>query len=205
MFCRDTPPPPPPPPGPQTGCTPGYWKQTQHFDSWATPILPATSFEAVFGNIPGADVSFLQALQGGGGSDLEGALRILRRAAAAAYLNALLADDVLNFGYPPELIVAYVNQVANTQNRDAILVARRDARRAQQPELPAELSGTSLDSLDAVRRIPSRRAALSCTPASRGGRRASPPRWRRLPRCASSATLPWPSPSHSPPSPGPVR
>src|SRR5262245_29821740 len=35
------------------GCTPGYWKQSQHFDSWVGHS-PNDSFEAVFGrDVPG--------------------------------------------------------------------------------------------------------------------------------------------------------
>src|SRR6476620_1824848 len=62
------PPPPPPPPGTQ-GCTPGYWKQTQHFDSWKV-YQPTDSFNAVFGLTgPFANSwTLLDALsQGGGG------------------------------------------------------------------------------------------------------------------------------------------
>ena len=61
-------PPPPPPPGGQ-GCTPGYWKQEQHFDSWVG-YSPTDSFNAVFGLTgPFADsLTLLDALnQGGGG------------------------------------------------------------------------------------------------------------------------------------------
>ncbi len=36
-----------PPPGGE-GCTPGYWKQTQHFDSWVG-FQPSQFFDAVFG------------------------------------------------------------------------------------------------------------------------------------------------------------
>ena len=36
-----------PPPGGE-GCTPGYWKQTQHFDSWVG-FAPSDWFDAVFG------------------------------------------------------------------------------------------------------------------------------------------------------------
>jgi hypothetical protein len=120
VFCSEDPP-PPPPPGPFAGCTPGYWKQTQHFDSWPAGVQPATSFESVFGPIPGDSPSFLDALQGGGGSGLEGALKILRRAAAAAYLNAAQPDNLLNYGYDPTFLVFVVNQVANSGDRNLIL------------------------------------------------------------------------------------
>ena len=42
----------PPPPGGE-GCTPGFWKQDQHFDSWVG-FAPTDSFETVFGvSVPG--------------------------------------------------------------------------------------------------------------------------------------------------------
>ena len=28
------------------GCTPGYWKQEQHFDSWTSPLAPTADFTA---------------------------------------------------------------------------------------------------------------------------------------------------------------
>ncbi len=47
------------------GCTPGYWKQSQHFDSW-TGYSPSTQFSAVFENaFPGK--TLLQVLEQGGG------------------------------------------------------------------------------------------------------------------------------------------
>jgi hypothetical protein len=71
----------PPPPGDQ-GCTPGYWKQDQHFDSWPAGITPSTTFTSIFG--VGGTLTFLEALGlNGGGTDA------LWRHGAAAYLNAL--------------------------------------------------------------------------------------------------------------------
>jgi hypothetical protein len=69
------------PPGLE-GCTPGYWKQPQHFDSWPAPYTPSTLFSSVFENaFPG--MTLLQvASQGGGG------LNALGRHTVAALLNA---------------------------------------------------------------------------------------------------------------------
>jgi hypothetical protein len=72
---------PPPPPG-NEGCTPGYWKQDQHFDSWPAPYTPNTLFSSVFENaFPG--MTLLQVLQQGGGG-----LNALGRHTVAALLNA---------------------------------------------------------------------------------------------------------------------
>jgi hypothetical protein len=78
----------PPPDG--EGCTPGYWKQTQHFDSWTSPYMPATPFSAVFEDaFPGPEMSMtlLQVLSQGGGG-----LKALGRHTVAALLNAASPD-----------------------------------------------------------------------------------------------------------------
>jgi hypothetical protein len=68
------------------GCTPGYWKQTQHFGNWTAPYTPRTKFDAVFADAFG-EKTLLQVLwQGGGG------LNALGRHAVAALLNAASAD-----------------------------------------------------------------------------------------------------------------
>lgn len=118
VFCGAPPPPPPPPPPTVGGCTPGYWKQEQHFDSYVgTGIAPGTSFNSIFVGYPLADIVWYFALDGGGGPGLEGALKILRRAAAAAYLNAAK----LNYGASTARVVAAVTNAAASNNRNTIL------------------------------------------------------------------------------------
>ena len=67
------------------GCTPGYWKQPQHFDSWPAGIEPSDLFGPAFLNTTTfANITLLAVLeQGGGGS------KALGRHAVAALLNAL--------------------------------------------------------------------------------------------------------------------
>lgn len=83
-----------PPPAPAQGCTPGYWRQDQHFDSWVpTGYAPGDDFEAVFG----VDASFdphtlLDAVWLGGGGE-----NALARHAVAALLNAASPD--VNYFY----------------------------------------------------------------------------------------------------------
>ncbi len=89
---------PTPPPGGGEGCTPGYWKQAHHFDSWPAPYTPGTLFSDVFENaFPGR--TLVQVLgQGGGG------LNALGRHTVAALLNGgstgvsfdLSAQQVIN-------------------------------------------------------------------------------------------------------------
>lgn len=68
------------------GCTPGYWKQDQHFDSWTAPYTPGTLFGDVFEDaFPGMTLLDVAA-QGGGG------LKALGRHTVAALLNAASPD-----------------------------------------------------------------------------------------------------------------
>ena len=79
--------PPPPPPPCKQGCTPGYWKQPQHMDSWeATGYLPEQTVFSAFGYGPD-DVSLLGALKTGGGGETA-----FLRHAVAALLNASHPD-----------------------------------------------------------------------------------------------------------------
>jgi len=95
-FNRATP--PPPPPGGGEGCTPGYWKQSQHFDSWPAPYTPNTLFSSVFENaFPGKTLVQVAGTGGGG-------LNALGRHTVAALLNGasagvdydLTAQDVID-------------------------------------------------------------------------------------------------------------
>lgn len=75
-------PPPPPPPTGGEGCTPGYWKQPQHFDSWAAPYTPSTLFSSVFADaFPGMNLVQVASLHGGG-------LNALGRHTVAALLSS---------------------------------------------------------------------------------------------------------------------
>jgi hypothetical protein len=62
------------------GCTPGYWKQEQHFDSWVN-YRTYDYFDEIFG--VGPHITLLDALWARGGGE-----NALRRHAVAALLNA---------------------------------------------------------------------------------------------------------------------
>jgi hypothetical protein len=66
------------------GCTLGYWKQSQHFDSWVG-YAPTDYYDVVFG--VGPHITLLAALQSGGG----GVYALLRHS-TAALLNASSPD-----------------------------------------------------------------------------------------------------------------
>lgn len=67
------------------GCTPGYWKQPHHMDSWNdTDYLPGDDFDTIFGvDLFEPDVTLLEALNLRGGG-----LNAFARHAVAALLNA---------------------------------------------------------------------------------------------------------------------
>ena len=86
------------PPGDE-GCTPGYWKQDQHFGSWA-PVALNTTFSSVFGaGIFGG--TLLEALGLNGGE-----LNALIRHGAAAYLNASNGD--VDYAYTTAQVIDIV-------------------------------------------------------------------------------------------------
>jgi hypothetical protein len=77
-----TPTPTPTPPQKGEGCTPGYWKQEQHLDSWTAPYAPTTLFNDVFADaFPGMTLVQVLKLEGAG-------LNALGRHAVAALLSA---------------------------------------------------------------------------------------------------------------------
>lgn len=85
------------------GCTPGFWKQRQHFDRWTPPYTPSTLFSAVFENaFPG--MTLLQVLKQRGGG-----LKALGRHAVAALLNAASPD--VNYDLTVNQVIAEFNAV----------------------------------------------------------------------------------------------
>jgi hypothetical protein len=110
-----------PPPGDE-GCTPGYWKQEQHFDSWEGH----DPTDLVGGVFTGADASLaddtlLQALNYGGGPGLLGAQQILLRAAVAALLNA--SSSGVDYTLTEAQVIAAVDAALASGDRDTILAA----------------------------------------------------------------------------------
>jgi hypothetical protein len=78
------------PPSGGEGCTPGYWKQDHHLDSWAaTGYSPSQTVSSVFGPLDDSvdDLELLEALWLRGGK-----LKALMRHAVAALLNSAHPD-----------------------------------------------------------------------------------------------------------------
>jgi hypothetical protein len=108
---------------PFEGCTPGYWKQSQHLDSWtATGYTTSQTLESVF-DVPnsfGLDTrTLLQALDFQGGSGTTAAARNLLRAAVAALLNAAHPD--VDYPLTTAEVINAVNAALATNNRNTIL------------------------------------------------------------------------------------
>ncbi len=102
------------------GCTPGYWKQDHHLDSWPPAgFSPNQDLDTVF-NIPAClsscgfgDDSLREALYFDGGFSLCGKARSLLRTAVAAALNAAHPD--VDYGIEPlSAVVSRVNTALAT-------------------------------------------------------------------------------------------
>jgi hypothetical protein len=82
------------------GCTPGFWKQSQHFEFWFG-FSPNDSFDAVFGVDAPGNLTLLQALELGGGG-----YKALARHAVAALLNA--SNPNVDADYGVDEVIALV-------------------------------------------------------------------------------------------------
>jgi len=83
------------------GCTPGFWKQTQHFPYWPAPYTPELSFADIFEDaFP--DMTLVTVLRLGGGG-----LNALGRHTVAALLNAASSD--VNYTLTVDEIIALFN------------------------------------------------------------------------------------------------
>jgi hypothetical protein len=100
-----------PPPPSAEGCTPGYWRQEHHFDSWVpTGYAPGDNFETIFGVNASFDPhTLLDAVWLGGGGE-----NALARHAVAALLNA--AHPAVDYIYTEAQIIAGVQNAYTTGN-----------------------------------------------------------------------------------------
>ena len=85
------------------GCTPGYWKQGHHFDSWPASYTPNTLFSDVFEDaFPGLTLLDALKLRGGG-------LNALGRHTVAALLNGASPD--VAYGLTETAVIAAFNDI----------------------------------------------------------------------------------------------
>ncbi|MDH4132093.1 MAG: hypothetical protein OEV95_09855 [Gemmatimonadota bacterium] len=90
------------------GCTPGYWKQPHHFDSWPAPYQPTDLFSAYFEDaFPGK--TLLQVLSTGGGK-----LIALGRHTVAALLNS--ASSGVDYNLTTAEVIAEFNATYPASN-----------------------------------------------------------------------------------------
>jgi hypothetical protein len=106
VTCEET----PPPPGGE-GCTPGFWKQSQHLDSWVG-YEPTDVYDDVFGVAHFGDLTLLEALNlSGGGANALG------RHSVAALLNASSPD--VDYDYSVSMVIAAVQEAFATGQYEA--------------------------------------------------------------------------------------
>jgi len=94
-------------------CSPGFWRQEQHFNSWPNPPFPADSFEGVFGRVitvnqgggaPAITGPTLQEASAATGGGVNRAARI----GTAAYLSAVHVG--VNYPYSAAQVITAVQQ-----------------------------------------------------------------------------------------------
>lgn len=96
-----------PPILPADGCTPGYWKQKHHFDSWVD-YSPTDSFDAVFG-VSGVGGTLQNALKAKGRG-----INALLRHTVASLLNAVNPDvNAVAYPTPAAVIAAFQGAYAS--------------------------------------------------------------------------------------------
>lgn len=94
------------------GCSPGFWKQGDHFRSWKQ-FSPNQNYGTVFSVSPSFNKTLLGALQQGGGGD-----KALGRQAVAALLNA--ANAKVNYAFSVQQVIGKVQQAYATRNFELI-------------------------------------------------------------------------------------
>jgi hypothetical protein len=110
-----------PTPKPDEGCTPGFWKQDQHFGSWVG-FTQEQTLESVF-TVPDSlgmdNVTLVAALDGGGGPGVTGAASILLRAGVAALLNS--ASPGVDYPLTTTEVINAVNAALASGDRETML------------------------------------------------------------------------------------
>jgi len=115
------------------GCTPGFWKN--HIDLWPAGILPTDTIGDYFtGAEPYADTTLLEALSFDGGNGLNGAKRVLLRAAVAALLNSASPD--VDYVMSTAEVIDAVNAALASNSRSTMLALARELDEANNAGCP---------------------------------------------------------------------
>jgi hypothetical protein len=135
-----------PTPIPFQSCTPGYWKQSKHFDSW---VVTGYSPNQTLGSVFVVSYSFgldnktlLQALRFKGNLTTQGAAQILLRAAVAALLNSAYPD--VDYPLTTAEVIAAVNAALASNDRIAMLTLADRLDGYNNALCPLALSGQPL-------------------------------------------------------------
>jgi hypothetical protein len=113
------------PPGGGQGCTPGYWRQDHHYDSW-TGYTPGQDFDTAFGvNFFNPNITLGAAVALGGGG-----VNALARHGVAALLNA--ASNGVAYNYTTAQVIAIVRGTGayaglSVESRKDLLAAANEA------------------------------------------------------------------------------
>jgi len=103
------------------GCTPGYWKVSQHWDSWVG-YTPSQTLESVF-DVPDGlgydNKTLVQALSFQGGAGVSGGAQILLRAGVAALLNS--ASPGVDYTMTTAEVIAAVNAALASGDRATMI------------------------------------------------------------------------------------
>jgi hypothetical protein len=93
-------------------CSPGFWRQDQHFADWPNPPVPDDLFSSVFGRAITVTLSPTQTVSGPTLEEallaISGGVNRTARIGTAAYLSAVDAD--VNYPYTPAQVVTAVQQ-----------------------------------------------------------------------------------------------
>jgi uncharacterized repeat protein (TIGR01451 family) len=117
------------------GCTPGFWKQRQHFQYWTAPYTPTTAFGSVFTDVfPGK--TLLQVLSTGGGNGHEIDIFALGRHTVAALLNA--ANGNVDYGMTPAGVISAFNAAVASGDHAQIVALHNNLEARNERECTAK-------------------------------------------------------------------
>lgn len=108
------------------GCTPGYWKQEHHFDSWPVDLAPEDLFVDVFGVDAFPGLTLVDVLEQGGGG-----LIALGRHSVAGLLNSVSGE--VDYQYSESQILNGLDNAWDSGNYTKIKNAFEDANEAGCP------------------------------------------------------------------------
>jgi len=117
---------PPPEDHEGEGCSPGFWKQSHHFDDWPGIFSTDDRVSDFLGPDAPSDLTMLEALEQGGGG-----MNALLRHAVAALLNSAHPD--IDYAYDIDEIIALFQGVVDGGDVEAVKELLEEANQAGCP------------------------------------------------------------------------